>query len=67
MRLIKTMPFSNVPSGLIELYRATGNENKHIDESDLIIFRLMGSDFRYVDVEFAEISQGVLTVVSDAS
>ena len=38
------------------LYDSTGNRNTEIDESDLVIFRLMGAQFTYAAVVFEEIS-----------
>ena len=37
-----------------ELYISLGNENVTVDESDLVIFRLMGVQFDYASVIFEE-------------
>lgn len=49
------------------LYYSLGNENIIVDESDLVIFRLMGAKFKYSDVTFEEVNQDGEQAVSDAS
>ena len=39
-----------------ELYFSLGNEGVTVDESDLVIFRLMGAQFTYATVVFEEVS-----------
>ena len=43
-----------VPVALENLYTETGCRNVDIDESDLIIFRLMGAKFEYSAVVFKD-------------
>lgn len=50
-----------------ELYHLTGCENVTVDESDLVIFRLMGAQFEYAGVVFEESSPAVLSAESDVS
>lgn len=41
--------------------------NGHLDESDLVIFRLMGAKFLYSSVEFQDINPCVVLAESDVS
>jgi hypothetical protein len=49
------------------LYDSTGHRYVEIDESDLVIFRLMGAQFNYAGIEFEEISPVSELAGSDAS
>jgi len=63
-RLIEKIFPISMPEGITDLYVATGNKDVDIDESDLVIFRLMGAEFEYSTVEFSPLSEAV---GSDAS
>jgi hypothetical protein len=49
------------------LYELTGNRDTEIDESDLIIFRLMGAQFKYSTVIFEETNPVSSLAESDVS
>lgn len=58
MKKVKSITsVGDVPPLLVELYYKTGNSDVELDESDLIIFRLMGA--RFTDVAFVESNQSV--------
>jgi hypothetical protein len=67
MRLVKESFPIDIDDRLRSLYDATGNKDKDIDESDLVIFRLMGASFEYSSVIFEETSPAFLLVESDVS
>jgi hypothetical protein len=50
-----------------KLYHSNGCENVTVDESDLVIFRLMGAQFEYASIEFEESSPAVLLAESVVS
>ena len=56
-----------MPAQIRDLYETVGQCDRHIDESDLIIFRLMGATFEYNSIEFGDSSPDDESTESDAS
>ena len=56
-RRVESVKVTEITQELRGLYQITRNYNYHIDESDLIIFRLMGIGFVYRDIVFLDPSQ----------
>jgi len=52
MKLVKSMPEVRNIEIARQHYKETGNGDVELDESDLIIFRLLGAKFEYNAVEF---------------
>ena len=64
-RKVKSMTACNM-SLVNDLYTITNNTDTHVDESDLVIFRLMDAQFEYASVEFEESSPAFLQAESVA-
>ena len=54
MRVKSIMIDEPLPYNFKDLYESTGQCDEHLDEGDLIIFRLMGVKFKYSNVEFED-------------
>lgn len=54
-RKIKEIFPIDITDALRELYKT--RETEILDETDLVIFRLMGANFKYADVEFHNTNQ----------
>ena len=66
-RIVKDKLYVDNFNAVRELYYSLGNESIIVDESDLVVFRLMGATFNYSMVTFEDFNQDGEQVVSDAS
>ena len=67
MNLVKCMKLQEGFEILTEHYRSIDSLGADIDESDLVIFRLLGAKFEYSAVVFREVSPLFESAESDAS
>lgn len=49
---VARLPRFDITDSVLDLYKETGNFDQDLDERDLIIFRIMGLNFRYDEVKF---------------
>lgn len=65
-RIVKDKLYVDNFDAVRKLYYSLGNERIIVDESDLVVFRLMGATFEYSIVTFEDFTQVGEQVVSGA-